>query len=226
MSRLPPGQRARASFPRFGVPFAFQPLGRPGPSAIRIRGALAHELEVPVARLRELPRLSLVADFHCVAGWSVEALHWSGVPFRTFYSVVIEPDAKPQPGISHVLFRGADGYRATLTLEDALGEDVLLADELDERPLCESHGAQVRLLSPKQYGYKSTKHLCAIELHTVEPTKPDPQRLRRVVERALAPHPRARVWEEERHRYLPAWSLRALYRGMIAPGIWYWNRGG
>jgi DMSO/TMAO reductase YedYZ molybdopterin-dependent catalytic subunit len=208
------------------VPFVFRPLRRPGPSAIRIRGALAHELEFPVAQLRELPRRSLVADFHCVTGWSAVALHWSGVPFRTLYQVVILPEAEPQPAITHVLFRGADGYRATLTLEDALDEDVLLADELDDRPLCVSHGAPVRLLSPKQYGYKSTKHLCAIELHSAEPAERDPKRLRRVVERALAPHSRARVWPEERHRLLPAWSIRALYRGMIAPSVWYWNRDG
>ena len=35
--------------------------------------------------------------------------------------------------------------------------------------------------------------------------------------RLLKPHARARVWEEERHRYLPAWSLRHFYRLLIPP---------
>src|SRR5256886_1493162 len=35
--------------------------------------------------------------------------------------------------------------------------------------------------------------------------------------RLLQPPPRARVWEEERHRYLPAWSVRRFYRLLIAP---------
>jgi len=35
--------------------------------------------------------------------------------------------------------------------------------------------------------------------------------------RLLQPPPRARVWEEERHRYLPAWSVRRFYRLLITP---------
>jgi DMSO/TMAO reductase YedYZ molybdopterin-dependent catalytic subunit len=225
MNPLPPGQRARESFPRFGVPVAFRPLGQPGPSAITVRGALAHPIDVPIARLRNLPRREIVADFHCVAGWSVEGLRWSGVQFRTFYSEVIEPEAKPQEATSHIVFRAADGFRSMLLIEDALDDDVLLADELDDRPLTEDHGGPIRLVSPKQYGYKSAKHLCTIELHTAEPAERDPWWLRRVVEKALAPHPRARVWEEERHRRLPGKSARILYRPMVRPGVWYWRRG-
>jgi hypothetical protein len=33
----------------------------------------------------------------------------------------------------------------------------------------------------------------------------------------ILPHPRARVWQEERHPYLPAWSLRPFYRLLIPP---------
>jgi DMSO/TMAO reductase YedYZ molybdopterin-dependent catalytic subunit len=183
-------------------------------------------LELPVARLRELPRRSLVADFHCVTGWSVEALRWGGVPFRALYSDVIEAEAAPRPGVSHVVVRGADGYRATLTLEDALGGDVLLADELGDRPLGLDHGAPVRLLSPDQYAYMSTKHVSAIELHTAEPASGDARGLRRLAEGMLAPHPHARVWAEERHRRLPGRILRLPYRGMIPIGIWYWKRDG
>ena len=46
---------------------------------------------------------------------------------------------------------------------------VLIADRLDGRPLDGDHGAPVRLVSPAQYGYISTKHLCRIEVHTREP---------------------------------------------------------
>ena len=30
-------------------------------------------------------------------------------------------------------------------------------------------------------------------------------------------HPRARVWQEERHPYLPNWLVRPAYRILIAP---------
>jgi hypothetical protein len=37
--------------------------------------------------------------------------------------------------LSHLLFLGADGYKATLLLEDACAEDVMLADRLGGAPL-------------------------------------------------------------------------------------------
>src|SRR5437016_5756052 len=39
------------------------------------------------------------------------------------------------------------------------------------------------------------------------------------------PHPRARVWEEERHRDLPAWSVRRFYRLLIPPIAFLCARG-
>jgi hypothetical protein len=37
----------------------------------------------------------------------------------------------------------------------------------------------------------------------------------------VTPHPRARVPEEERHRYLPAWVVRGIYRRVLRP-VWLW----
>jgi DMSO/TMAO reductase YedYZ molybdopterin-dependent catalytic subunit len=219
---LPPGQRDFGSFPRFGIALWEPPRPAAQPALIRVAGAVARPLEVPVARLAELPRRDLVADFHCVTGWSVPGLHWGGVAFRTFYESVIVPEAGPEPGVSHVLFEGADGFRATLALEDALDADVLLADQLGGAALACDHGAPVRLLSPKQYAYKSAKHLCRIELHTREPADGYRKGVRRrFLKRLVTPHPRARVAEEERHRYLPAWVVRGIYRNVLRP-FWLW----
>jgi DMSO/TMAO reductase YedYZ molybdopterin-dependent catalytic subunit len=184
-------------------------------AVIRVEGAIARRLEVPVARLAELARQTIIADFHCVAGWTAQDLHWGGVAFRTFYESVIVPEAKPEPGVSHIRFQGADGYRSALTLGDALENDVLLADRLGETILNGKHGAPVRLVSPKQYGYKSTKHLCCIELHTREPADGHERAVPNFLLALVKGHPRARVAEEERHRYLPAWAIRRIYRGFI-----------
>ncbi|MBI4500814.1 MAG: molybdopterin-dependent oxidoreductase [Gemmatimonadetes bacterium] len=217
---LPPGQRYIEDFPRFGIPFSAPPLlvGKPG--LLRVAGAVARHLEVPVSRLAELQRRSMVADFHCVAGWTAPGLHWGGVAFRTFYESVIVPEASPEPGVSHILFEGADGYRAALALDDAFDESVLLADHLGGTALDNDHGAPVRLLSPKQYGYKSTKHLCRIELHTGEPVDGHRRADLRFLVGLVKPHPRGRVSEEERHRYLPAWIVRGIYRILIRPFVW------
>lgn len=215
---LPPGQQSIGYFPRFGVHhFSEPPQLISEPAAIRVEGALARRLEVPVSRLAGLTRQAMVADFHCVAGWTARDLHWGGVAFRTFYESVIVPEAKPEPGVSHILFQGADGYRSTLTLGDAFENDVLLADQLGETALNRNHGAPVRLVSPKQYGYKSTKHLCCIELHTREPADGHERAVPDFLLALLKAHPRARVAEEERHRYLPAWALRGIYRKLAWP---------
>jgi DMSO/TMAO reductase YedYZ molybdopterin-dependent catalytic subunit len=71
----------------------------------------------------------------------------------------------------------------------------------------------VRLVSPAQYGFVSTKHLCRIELYAAEPPAVyhHAQRVQLTL-RMGRPHARARVWREERHRYLPAWAVRSMYR--------------
>src|SRR5881227_1516256 len=58
-----------------------------------------------------------------------------------------------------------------MSIEDALAEDVLIAERLDGRPLDGDHGAPARLVSPEQYGFVSTKHLCRVELHTTDPSE-------------------------------------------------------
>ena len=95
-----------------------------------------------------------------------------------------------------------DGYQSVVAIEDAVNGDVLLADRLNDEDLPPEHGALLRLVSPSQYGYKSTKHLCRIHLHTAAPKSKLGRR----------EHPRARVSLEERHPTLPPWRVRWLYR--------------
>jgi DMSO/TMAO reductase YedYZ molybdopterin-dependent catalytic subunit len=215
---LPPGQRAIDGFPRFGTHFNRPPPDIPDNPVIEISGAVAEPFAVPLADLATLPRRQLTADFHCVAGWSATDVRWDGVAFETFYRRIIEPSLRAEVSVTHVAFGGLDGYRSIATIADVLADDVLIADRLDGHPLDGDHGAPVRLVSPAQYGFMSTKHLCRIEVHTAEPPgKYHPNLLTQLGLRAVKPHARARVWEEERHRYLPARLVRPLYRLLIAP---------
>src|SRR4051794_2098936 len=168
---LPPGQHRVDGFPRLGTHLHRPPPPIPTDPAIEIKGGVTEPFKVPLADLASLPRRELRADFHCVAGWSATDLRWEGVPFDAFYRHVIEPAIRPGATITHLAFGGLDRYRSVVALEDALAEDVLIAEHLDDRPLDSDHGAPVRLVSPSQYGFMSTKHLCLIELHTSEPTE-------------------------------------------------------
>lgn len=219
---LPPGQRRINRFPRFGAH-----LGKPAPAVpadpvIEICGAVADDVDVPLATLASLPRRVLDADFHCVAGWSAMGLQWEGVAFEDFYRRLVVPALAPHTVVTHLEFRGLDGYKSVVAIEDALADDVLIAEHLDGEPLDSDHGAPARLVSPSQYGYVSTKHLCRVKVLTSEPTV---GRVSRIVNVLLRDHPRARVWKEERNGSLPPWFVRPVYRAIKTPLLYLCARG-
>lgn len=211
--RLPPGQREIPDFPRFGL--GGRPPAVPDDPRIELGGAVdTHSL--PLTQLADLPRASVTADFHCVSGWTSRGQQWEGVRFRDFYDAVVRPHLGDGVVITHVVLEGLDGYRSVALLEDLLDPEVLLADRHDGRPLDRGHGAPVRLLSPAQYGYISTKHLARIDLHTSEPrVRYHPTWRAHLGLTLVKPHPRARVEREERHRYLPGPLVRPVYRRLI-----------
>jgi DMSO/TMAO reductase YedYZ molybdopterin-dependent catalytic subunit len=210
---LPPGQRASAVFPRFGLPRFASRWPAPAPAILQVTGEVSRPLELLPADLAALPRHEQTADLHCVTTWSALALRWEGVPFQEFYERVVVPRARPHPGCRYVVITGLDGYRTSLPLEDLLAPTVLLADHLDGKPLSPEHGAPLRLAAPRHYGYKSVKHLASIEL-------------RREAVPGLAgwkAHPRARVALEERGQILPGWAYRWLLR-VALPAYMRWFR--
>jgi DMSO/TMAO reductase YedYZ molybdopterin-dependent catalytic subunit len=206
---LPPGQRALDRFPRFGTNQG-PPPAVPAAHVIEVAGAV--EAPLTIADLASLPRRTLLADFHCVAGWSARGLRWEGVPLREVL--------RPAAAATHVRFAGLDGHWSVMLLEDALAGDVLLADRLDDAPLGAKHGAPVRLVAPAHYGFVNVKHLCRIELLTAEPAPAHGSAsglaglgLRVLGYRRFT---RARVWEEERSAVLPARVIRLVGR-VIGP---------
>lgn len=208
-TRLPPGQRARPDFPRFGiVAYARQPLSATG-IRIEILGAIEQPLVLTATELGTLTRVTLRADFHCAAGWSHQALEWSGVRFKEVWEQLILPKARPTAPIELIVLRCQDRYRTALPLADLLAADVLLADRLNGQPLTVEHGAPIRLVAPAHYGYKNAKHLNGLELRA------DEHGYRPRVR--LLDHPRARVAREERGQFLPGWILRYAFRPFIEP---------
>jgi len=206
--KLPAGQVPRADFPRFGLTqYAERYPSRPTDRAISIQVLSAAPVVLGDA-LDGLPRVTLQADFHCVTTWSRLGLVWGGVRFSDFFRQRVAPLSDAASTITGVVLRGQDGYRTSLLLEDLMAEDVLLADELDGQPLSIEHGAPLRLVAPRHYGYKSMKHLSHLEFLS---TAPDIKR----GALAFLDHPRARVASEERGRWIPGWLLRRAYRFFI-----------
>lgn len=149
---------------------------------LEIAGNVAAPRTLGLRDLRELPSRTLPVTMECAGNgrarlsprpvsqpWLVEAVGtaiWTGVPLRD----VLAP-AGVRPGTAELVFTGADhgvqggaeqDYERSLTVRDALRPEVLLAYEMNGRPLEPQHGAPVRLLVPGWYGMTSVKWLTRI----------------------------------------------------------------
>jgi DMSO/TMAO reductase YedYZ molybdopterin-dependent catalytic subunit len=110
--------------------------------------------------LRALPQVHQVSTFHCVTGWTVKNVRWRGVRLADLFS-----QAKPLPSGHALQFVSAeDPYVDYLTMDQAALSDVMLAYEMDGKPLPREHGAPLRLVIPEMYGYKNVKWLKAINV--------------------------------------------------------------
>ena len=127
---------------------------------LRIGGLVDHPMNLTYDELRALPQASQVKDFHCVTGWSVDNVHWRGVRFKDLLA-----KARPHPEAHALQFVSAEEpYVDYLTLAQASLPDVMLAWEMDGKPLLREHGAPVRVVIPEMYGYKNVKWVAEINL--------------------------------------------------------------
>lgn len=205
---LPPGQREIDVLPRFGLTkFARRFPSETENIVIDIGGDVEESIRI-TTELKQLDRIEQVSDFHCVTTWTRRHVSWSGFRFSDFYQKLVIAQAQPDADTVVVVFRGQDGYRVSMQLEDLLAPDVMLADTLEGQRLSIAHGAPLRLIAPAHYGYKNAKHINAIEFWRDD-------RHYRPAGLSFMDHPRARVEYEERGKIFPGWFLRRLYRPLI-----------
>jgi DMSO/TMAO reductase YedYZ molybdopterin-dependent catalytic subunit len=214
VGELPVGQRECQRMPRFGLPqFTSKRIAVPDHPSITVGGAVAQPCTITLADLAGLRRRAQVSDFHCVTTWTKRGVHWSGFRLRDVYDALIVPRARPGAGdvARYLVVSGLDGMGASLPLADALADDVLLADTMDGAPLPAQHGAPLRLVAPAHYGYKSIKHVSAIDIVGSDFNQGFT---------GFAQHARGRVAHEERGRWGPGWLLRYVYRLTVPAGVW------
>ncbi|HJW76503.1 MAG TPA: molybdopterin-dependent oxidoreductase [Thermoleophilia bacterium] len=135
---------------------------------LRIGGNVERELSLSLGELRARPRRTLPVTMECAGNgrarlsprpisqpWLVEAVstaEWAGT---SLWKVLA--DAGVRPDTAEIVFTGADhgvqgdverDYQRSLSLDEARRPEVLLAYDLNGRPLELQHGAPVRLLVP------------------------------------------------------------------------------
>ena len=115
--------------------------------------------------LRALPQTHQVTDFHCVTGWTVRDVRWSGVRFAHLLEQV-----EPLPAAKAIRFVSLEQpYDDSLTLAQVHLHDVMLALDMDGQPLSRPHGSPARVVIPEMYGYKGVKWLTRMELLDHQP---------------------------------------------------------
>lgn len=132
----------------------------PATYRLAVTGLVGTDLSLSLDDLAALPQTQMTKDFQCVTGWRVEDVPWTGVLLRDLLAA-----AGPEQDAAALRLTSFDGaYTESLTLEQAMRDDMLIATTMYGAPLEVKHGAPVRLVAAPMYGYKSIKWLDGIEL--------------------------------------------------------------
>jgi DMSO/TMAO reductase YedYZ molybdopterin-dependent catalytic subunit len=136
------------------------PTFDPATWRLDVGGLVEKPVSLTYAHLRALPRAEQVSTFHCVTGWTVKNVHWAGVRINDVFDLV-----RPVPEAGALQFVSAEKpYVDYLSMKQVQLHDVMLAYEMDGKPLPREHGAPLRLIIPEMYGYKNVKWLERINL--------------------------------------------------------------
>jgi len=155
-NRVPPGQKVVKGYPVLhynGVPRVTLSEWR-----LSISGEVARDITLTWDEFSALTQARVVADTHCVTGWSSLGDVWEGVLFNTVFSLV-----EPLPDANYCMVHSLDGYTTNLPLAVLCDDDVIFATRMNGRELTPEHGWPVRLVVPKRYLWKSAKWVNGIE---------------------------------------------------------------
>jgi DMSO/TMAO reductase YedYZ molybdopterin-dependent catalytic subunit len=150
---------------------------------LSVGGLVRDQLELSMTDLRSRPSVTMLVTMECAGNgrarltprpisqpWITEAIgtaEWTGTPLRS-----ILEEVGIEEGAVELVFRGADhgiqggveqDYERSLTIEDAMRDEVLLAYAMNGDPLPPQHGFPLRLVVPGWYGMTSVKWLTSID---------------------------------------------------------------
>jgi DMSO/TMAO reductase YedYZ molybdopterin-dependent catalytic subunit len=155
----------------------------PASYKLRLSGLVNKPLELSLEELKRRPRTELIAGFECSGNnparlnTLVGNARWAGTSVAALLK-----DAGLKSTAREVVFFGADhgteeivhgggqpqeyeqNFARSLSLEDAMNPDILLAWEMNGVPLPPTHGGPVRLLVPGWYGVCNAKWLNHIQI--------------------------------------------------------------
>lgn len=166
--------------------FAVQHFGRPEIDAstyrLKVTGLVKQPAEFSLAELRAMRPTELVAGYECSGNSprSVQGLssngRWTGVRLSSVLKrLAVQPHAREvvffgaDHGTQDVVFRQQtfkldQQFGRSMSLENAMKPEPLLAYALNGEPLSREHGSPLRLIMPGWYGVANVKWLAEVRL--------------------------------------------------------------
>ncbi|MFI6561218.1 molybdopterin-dependent oxidoreductase [Streptomyces sp. NPDC050534] len=127
---------------------------------LRVGGLVDRPKTYTLDDLCALPQTRIVHDVLCTDGWRVNKTPFEGVRLADLLDA-----AGVRARGAAVRFTCFDGaYSESLTLEQARRSDVLVALNMQDKPITHAHGGPVRLYVAPMYFYKSAKWLSGISV--------------------------------------------------------------
>jgi DMSO/TMAO reductase YedYZ molybdopterin-dependent catalytic subunit len=151
---------------------------------VRVEGLVKNKLSLDMTNIRKRPKVTIPATMECAGSgrihqrfrlwphvpWNYDAIgtaEWTGTPLRA-----VLQEAGLQDDAVEILFTGRDKgiqgqqvqyFQRSLSIEQAMNEDVILAYEINGLPLPPQHGFPLRLIVPGWLGMTNVKWLDSIE---------------------------------------------------------------
>ena len=151
--------------------------------SLEVGGLTSKSLRLTLEEIKQRPAVTIAVTMECSGNgralqsprrigvpWQLEAVgtaEWTGTPLRG----LLEKAGLSDDAVE-ILFTGLDRgvqgdevqyYQRSLTIDEASGEDVLLAYQMNGEPLSPPHGYPLRLIVPGWYGMTNVKWLGRIE---------------------------------------------------------------
>lgn len=159
-STHPPGQAITGRFPVVGER---EPVSRAldlSTWTLEVAGEVEHPLTLSYTEILALPQEELVADIHCVTGWTHLGMRLQGTRLRHLLH-----QARPMDDARFIRFIAWSprDHDTSQPLSLAM-DDTWLIHSRDGKPLEPEHGFPLRTVTPSRYFFKSLKWLRRIEL--------------------------------------------------------------
>ena len=125
---------------------------------LAVDGLVETPLSLSYEDILSRPSVTEVVLLIC-PGVFVDNAEWTGTPLA---GILEEAGVKPEA--KRVEFYGADGYRTSLDLEEAMEAGVFLAHTVNGEVLPRDHGYPVRVVAEGKFGSRWAKWLLRIEV--------------------------------------------------------------